>query len=84
MSCNGAFYFISLFFVAVMICVWVYYNLKFERMERVYDRQIASLERENDNLESVIYDLETNILDLEDKLETEQTRLKATINLLSK
>ena len=84
MSSNGAFYFISLFFVAVMICTWVYYNLKCEKLERAYDRQIATLERENDNLENVVYDLETSILDLEDKLETERTRLKATINLLSK
>lgn len=71
--CHGAFYFITLFLVAVMICIWVYYNLKCER-----------LDRENDNLESVIYDLETNILDLEEKLENERTRLKATINLLVK
>ena len=71
--CHGAFYFISLFFIAVMICVWVYYNLKCERLERVVDR----LELENDNMG-------TTINDLEDKLESERTRFKATVNLLSK
>ena len=71
--CHGAFYFITLFFIAVMICVCVYYNLKCERLERVVDR----LELENDSLCNLANDLE-------DKLENERTRLKATINLLGK
>ena len=71
--CHGAFYFITLFLTVVTVCVWVYYNLNCERLERQIDR----LELENDDLGSEIYDLE-------ERLESERTRFKATINLLSK
>ena len=67
-----------------LLAIFTFYTFYLDRNEREYDRQIARLERENDKLEGVIYDLETNILDLEEKLENERTRLKATINLLSK
>lgn len=67
-----------------LLAIFTFYTFYLDRNEREYDRQIARLERENDKLEGVIYDLETNILDLEEKLEAERTRLKATINLLSK
>ena len=69
---HSAFYFITLFLTSVMICIWVYYNLKCERLERVIDR----LELENDDLGSEIYDLE-------ERLDNERTRFKATVNLLS-
>ena len=71
--CHEAFYYIALFLTMASICIWVYYNLKCERLERMIDR----LELENDSL------LNTTC-DLEDKLENERTRLKATINLLAK
>ncbi len=71
--CHGVFYYITLFLTAVTICIWVYYNFKCERLDRAIDR----LETENDDLGNTVYDLK-------EKLETERTRLKATINLLSK
>ena len=67
-----------------LLAAFTFWTVYLNRKEREYDRQIARLERENDKLENVIYNLETNILDLEEKLEAERTRLKATINLLSK
>lgn len=70
--------------ILALVTVFTFWTYYLNRKEREYDRQITTLERENDKLESVIYDLETNILDLEDKLENERTRLKATINLLGK
>ena len=72
-TCHGVFYYITLLFTVVTICIWVYYNLKCERLERTIDR----LELDNNDLGNAVYDLE-------DKLENERTRLKATINLLSK
>lgn len=79
-SVHEVWYLLVLALVTVFT-LWTYY---INRKEREYDRQIATLERENDRLENAVYDLETNILDLEDKLENERTRLKATINLLGK
>lgn len=79
-SIHEVWYWIALALVTVFV-LWTYY---LNRKEREYDRQMATLERENDNLESVIYDLETEILNLEEKLENERTRFKATVNLLSK
>ena len=79
-SIHEVWYWIALALVTVFV-LWTYY---LNRKEREYDRQMATLERENDNLESVIYDLENTIIDLEEKLESERTRFKATVNLLSK
>ena len=67
-----------------LFAVFTLWTVYLNRKEREYDRQIASLERENDKLESVIYDLESEIIDLEEKLDNERTRFKATVNLLSK
>ena len=70
--------------LSIAFFAFALWSLCIDRKDQENQRQIARLERENDKLENVIYNLETNILDLEEKLENERTRLKATINLLSK
>lgn len=72
------------FILSMIFFAFALWSLCIDRKDQENQRQIARLERENDKLENVIYNLETNILDLEEKLEAERTRLKATINLLSK
>lgn len=67
--------------MVMLFSLWTVYLI---RKEREYDRNVASLERENDKLEIVIYELESTIFDLEEKLENESQRFKATINLLEK
>ena len=72
------------FILSMIFFAFTLWTLSLGRKDQEYQRQIAKLERENDKLERVVYDLESTICDLEDKLENERTRLKATINLLSK
>ena len=71
-------------FLVSMIIVIVLWSIYVYQKDRETDRQITTLERENDKLENEIYNLESIILDLEEKLKNERTRFKATVNLLTK
>ena len=72
-SAHEVWYWIILALVTVFT-VWTYY---LNRKEREYDRYISVLERENDRLEDRVYNLE-------EKLKSERTRFKATVNLLGR